>query len=357
MKYIKILALLYLALAIRPAQAQDVSFSQTFEAPLYLAPSFTGLANGTRVGLTYRNQWPGIGNVYQNYYLYADYYFDQYNSGVGIQWLCDNQGKGLVVDNQVSLMYAYELQINKFLMLRPGISFHLGIRNLDRSKMISYTDISSDGSYQPGGSSIEFESLRKTRFDAGTSLMLYSDIFWVGFTIDHLLQPDNSFTDARKDIGMKITGFAGYKLIYEESRRGSEPKSISFALNYTHQYSFNQMEMGFYWYYYPLELGLSYRGLFFKVSGELDNSDAVIPNVGVNINGFRIGYSYDITISDLSSFGNGAHEVSLLYRIIPENKNKRKYKMSPVPCTMPIMGYPYTGSSVKKKPSMRRKVF
>ncbi|MBP5419619.1 MAG: PorP/SprF family type IX secretion system membrane protein [Bacteroidales bacterium] len=340
-----------------PSVAQDASFSQTYEAPLYLSPSFTGLTNGTRIGANYRNQWPGIGNVYQNYSIFADHFFDQFNSGLGVLWLCDNMGKGLVVDNEFALLYSYEVPINSYLFLRPGISFKFGERKIDRSKMVSYTDITADGQYQPGGSSIDIENTRAARFDAGASIMAYNEDFWFGLAFDHLVQPDVSFTDQKNELGIKFTAYAGYKLTYEPSYRGSEPKTVTFGVNYKHQYSFNQLEIGAYWYYNPIELGLMYRGLFFQAAQEISNVDAVVPSIGINIFSFRLGYSYDISVSELSGFGKGAHEVSLIYRIIPDNVRHKSYKMKPVPCSEPIMGYSYSGKGMQHRKTYKRRFF
>lgn len=356
MKVAKQIAIVVSALTICSvsAKAQDLSFSQTYQAPLYLSPSQAGFTNGTRFGLNYRNQWPGIGPVYQNYSAWADLFLDRFNSGLGVLWVCDNDGKGLLVDNDFRLLYSYDITITEDLYMRPGIAFEFGQRKLDRSKMISYTDITSDGKWVYGGSSIEFESMRKNRFDAGASLMVYSESFGVTFAVDHMLEPDVSFTDTKDKIGFKWSIDGQYKFTYEPSYRGSEPKTVTVVANYKHQYSFNQLELGAYWYYYPIEIGASYRGLFFKVANEITNVDAVIPNIGINFNvqnrhAFRVGYSYDITISDLSSFGNGAHEVSIIYRLLPDDMRHRSYKMKPVPCSEPIMGYSYTGSGSKSR--------
>lgn len=348
-RMMKILVLGVLAFLSVVAKAQDVSYSQTYEAPVYLSPSFTGLTNGSRIGLNYRNQWPGIGTAFQNYAVTFDHFVDRFNSGVGLMWQCDNQGKGLLVDNEISFNYAYEFAVSQNLFIRPGIVFHFGQRKIDQSKMVSYTDITAEGHYVPGGSSIGIDRTKTNRLDAGASVMVYNDDYWAGITVDHLMQPEVSFTDVKDVIGVKTTFFCGYKLTYEDSYRGSEPKTVTFALNYKNQRSFNQLELGAYWYYNPIEIGVSYRGLFFKVSNELSNYDAIIPNIGINVPNMplRLGYSYDMTLSDVSSFGNGAHEVSLVYRLIPSDVRHRSYKMKPVPCTEPIMGYSYTGTGKK----------
>ena len=337
------------SLAPQMTMAQDAAFSQTYQAPLYLSPSFTGLTNGTRFGFNYRNQWPGVGSAYQNYAFSADYFFNRFNSGVGLIWVCDNMGKGLLMDHQVDLLYAYEFSVTKDIFVRPGLSFGLKNRSIDRGKMVTWTDIT------PGqtGSSLDIENTRISKFDANVSVMVYNDDFWAGVTFDHLLQPNISFTDVEDKVGLKTTVFGGYRITYQPSYRGTEPKTITLSLNYKHQYQFNQLEIGASWYYYPIEVGVSYRGLFFKIAGELNNSDAVIPNLGVNIGPFRVGYSYDLTVSEFSSFGNGAHEASLIYRLIPDDVRKRSYKIKPVPCSEPIMGYSYSGSGQRKAKARR----
>ncbi len=348
MKYI-LVTLFTLLVWQENVKAQDVSFSQTYEAPLYLSPAFAGLTTAPRVGLNYRNQWPGAGKVYRDYSVWADIFLNNFNSGLGLMWLRDDNGKGLLVDNEIRFCYAYEISIGEAIFIRPGISFSYGHRSINQANMISYSDITADGKYVYGGSSIDFENTKRQRFDAGAGLMVYNDYFWVGVAVDHLVQPDVSFTDIKDKLGMKITGYAGYRWVYQESYKGSEPKSISFSINYTHQYSYNQMELAAYWYYSPIEVGITYRGLLFKVGSELSNSDAIIPAVGVNIWAFRVGYSYDMTISDLSGFGNGAHEVSLLYRFLPKNVHTKSYKRKPVPCIEPILGYSYTGKGTVGK--------
>ena len=221
--------------------------------------------------------------------------------------------------------------------------------------MITWTDITSDGVVTPGqtGSSLDIENTRVSKFDANFSVMVYNDDFWGGVTFDHLLQPNISFTDVQDKVGLKTTVFGGYRITYQPSYRGTEPKTVTLSVNYKHQYQFNQLELGASWYYYPIEVGVSYRGLFFKVAGELNNTDAVIPNLGINIGPFRLGYSYDLTVSEFSSFGNGAHEASLIYRLIPDDVRKRSYKIKPVPCSEPIMGYSYAGSGQRKARSRR----
>src|ERR1700748_2037569 len=57
-----------------PLTAQDIHFSQSFEAPLLRNPSLAGIFDGdVRVQGVYRNQWNSITNAYNSGSLNAEY--------------------------------------------------------------------------------------------------------------------------------------------------------------------------------------------------------------------------------------------------------------------------------------------
>lgn len=335
-----------ICLSLLPFQSmkgQDLSFSQMYESSLYLSPSFAGLTNGSRLGLNYRNQWPGAGNVYSFYGFTVDHFFERFNSGLGLMFLRDDQGNGQLVSDDLSLLYSYEFTIADNLYVRPGIAFKYAQRRIDPTK-IQFPDGTGG---LPGGADLDLENTRSGRFDASASAMIFSDVFWFGVAIDHLVSTDVGFTDLRSQIGMKTSVYGGYKFVYDQPRRNQDAKTITVAFSYRNQARYNQLDLGVYWYFNPIELGLWYRGLPLKVSDELTNNDAIIPSIGVNVSTLRIGYSYDFSVSALSGFSKGSHEISLIYRF---NQN-RTYTPSrkPVPCTEPILGYGFGGSKYKRK--------
>ena len=69
--------LLYLPLLLLAggaARAQDLHFSQFFEAPLLRNPSLAGIFNGdVRVQMVYRDQWNSFTNAYRTGSLNAEY--------------------------------------------------------------------------------------------------------------------------------------------------------------------------------------------------------------------------------------------------------------------------------------------
>ena len=47
--------------------AQDVVFSQFYNAPIQLNPGLVGLSTQAQVHINYRNQWPAWPQVYETY--------------------------------------------------------------------------------------------------------------------------------------------------------------------------------------------------------------------------------------------------------------------------------------------------
>ncbi len=332
--------------------AQDASFSQHYASPLYLSPSFTGLVDGSRLTLNYRDQYPGIPGVYRTMAFSFDHFFSDYNSGVGILYYRDDQGKGQLVDQNIGVTYAYELYINDRILLRPGIQFKYAQIGIDPSKAYLSGQINTDGAYVPGVNT-EYGSEMEGHFDAAASLMVYSSSFWGGFTVDHLVKSEIGFTDIDTYRGMKFTAFGGGKWIYKEGRRRTPDQSISFAFNYHQQQSFRQLDLGAYWMYNPLEIGLWYRGIPGKNEAKLANREAVVAILGLHLGQMRIGYSYDLTISDLSGSTGGSHEFSIMYTI-PSN-NKPRINRRAIPCSQP--GYSGGGPSRSKYRGRSRRIF
>ena len=57
----------------------------------------------------------------------------------------------------------------------------------------------------------------------------------------------------------------------------------------------------------------------------IENPDAFIFMVGVQQDYFKVGYSYDVTVSELSNSVYGAHEITLGFLLpVPEQKHKVK---------------------------------
>ena len=112
-----------------------------------------------------------------------------------------------------------------------------------------------------------------------------------------------------------------------------ETEDVSIAFLYKSQGKYDQLDVGMYWRKNAIVLGVWYRGLPVKRNDyAVLNNDAIIMLVGYKFPKYRVGYSYDFTVSRLISSSGGAHEFSVIYEF---NKNNdmptkvRKYYSCP----------------------------
>lgn len=342
--------LIFTMLSISRVKAQDPAFSQSYATPLYLSPSFTGLTNGSRVSLAYRDQWPGIPNSFRTYTFSFDHYLPQYKSGIGLLLMRDDRGAGMLVTQDAGFLYSYEIKVNRDIFIRPGIQFKYSERKIDPAKIIFGEQLGDDGNRLPGTvASFDKDNYRK--FDAAASVMVYSDFFWFGGGVDHLIKSNVSFTDLETHVPMRLTVYGGYKIKYREGYRHRDEQSVTIASNYFRQGNFQQLDLGAYWYMNPLEIGLLYRGLPVLPDYGFSNQDALIMIFGVNFGPMRFAYSYDLTTSDLAGYSNGANEFSLIYRF--NQTYRKRQNRGAIPCSEPgvMMGNP------AKYRSQPRKIF
>ncbi len=311
-------------------KSQQANFSQSYSNPMYLSPSFTGLVDGTRFSLVYRDQWPSIPNTYKTTSFSLDHYFSRFNSGAGFLFFRDDQGNGVLLDQTIALSYSYEVFIREDIMLRPGIQFKYSQIDINPSKLILRSQLDPTTGI-PSSTGVSLVRDSKGNFDAAASLMIYSNFYWGGFSVDHLVKDPKGFTDIEGSDKLKINTFAGYKWVYKRGRRGSPDKSLSFAFNYYTQGGFSQLDIGSYWNVSPIELGLWYRGFPGNNAEGYRNTDAVICILGVTVGQLRVGYSYDLTVSNLIGNSGGTHEVSLMFTI--PNNSRFRIRRNAIPCT------------------------
>lgn len=322
LKYFFLLLILFECVFNVKAQV-DPAFSQSYANALYLSPSFTGLTNGSRVALSYRDQWPGIPNAYKSFSFSFDHFLNDYSSGIGMLLLRDDEGGGMFVKQTAGALYSYELEVSRTIFVRPGIQFKYSEQKMNLNEATLPT----------GDLGTNYQEKSYQKFDATVSGMIYSDYFWFGFTVDHLIKSNVGYSDIETHVPIKTIVYGGYKYKYREGYRHQDEQSVTLAMNYFRQQDFQQLDMGAYWYINPMELGLLYRGLPFMSEQGLSNVDALVIILGINFGPMRFAYSYDLTMSNLAGVSNGANEVSFIYRFNHMNRNKGQ--RGALPCGEP----------------------
>jgi len=327
-KLVYILAFLTLMCRV---YTQDPQFSQFYSNYLYLAPSFAGLTDKNRISFNYRNQWPEIRHSYQTYSVSFDKFIEKFSSGVGILAYQDIAGTGRMKTSSIGLQYSFDFKLTSSWHARPGMHFNYTERGIDFDRLTWGDQITPDGI---SSSSHEHRTLEEAGdIDFSTSFLSYSDKFWIGATVDHLLKPNQSLylyegNEANQgNVPLKYTLFGGVKFQRPEKLLRPIPTTIQLAFLYRQQEQYRQLDLGVYWYHNPLVIGLWYRGIpFYK---EVFNRDAFTLLVGIKTGELNIGYSYDFTISRLITNTGGSHEISMSYVF---RTKPLKHKMKMVPC-------------------------
>jgi type IX secretion system PorP/SprF family membrane protein len=329
----KKLITIFFAIVNLIAQAQDPEFSQYYAAPLYLNPAFSGTSVDHRFNINYRNQWPNIANAFQTYAFSYDYNLDQLNSGLGVLVVVDRAGTASMTSQQVNFQYSYKVQISDKWVLSSGLNFGIGTRSLDYNKLIFYNELDF---LQSGGVPPDKRSDvdRASYFDFGGGMLAYSRKFWIGFAAAHLNRPNRSLTDDEAQIPIKTTIHGGVRIpLYHGLFKKDRVAALAPSFVYKQQGRFDQLDVGTYFLYEPVVLGLWYRGIPIRQNvNDNISQDAIVVILGFQLEKIEISYSYDVTVSELGPISGGAHELALKFKIDMAAQVKTRKKERFIPC-------------------------
>lgn len=315
------------------ARSQDPEFSQYYSAPLYLNPAFCGTSADHRFNINYRNQWPNITNAFQTYAASYDYNLDQLNSGLGVLLMVDKAGSANLKSTQANFQYSYKVHLSDKWILSSGLNFGLGFRSLDYNKLVFYNELDF---LQSGGTPPDKRSDtdRTSYFDFGGGMLAYSRKFWLGFAVSHLNRPNRSLINEEAQIPIKTTIHGGVRIpLYHGLFKKDRVAAIAPSFVYKQQGAFDQLDIGTYFLYEPVVIGLWYRGIPIRQNVK-DNisQDAVVVILGFQLEKVELTYSYDLTVSELGPISGGAHELALKFKLDMAAQVKTRKKEKFIPC-------------------------
>jgi type IX secretion system PorP/SprF family membrane protein len=317
-------------------QAQDPEFSQYYYAPLYLNPAFAGTTDDHRFIANYRNQWPSIARGFETYALSYDYDLHRFNSGVGFLTTVDKAGTAGMKSTQLNAIYSYKLTVNNKWVIAAGLNFGYAFRSIDFNRLIFGDQLVFDvDGTAPTDDPALYRQTSVNYFDFKTGVLAYNNKFWIGMAVSHLNRPNRSLIDEAAHVPVKTTIHGGVRLpLFTGPVPMEYPPVFSPSFVYKRQGEFDQLDLGAYFIYSPVMLGLWYRGIPVQ-QNVADNvsHDAAVIILGFQFDTIEIAYSYDFTVSELGPISGGTHEVSLQYHF-PVQVNihqKRKHKLIPCP--------------------------
>ncbi len=313
----RFITLLLMCCTFYNVNAQDPEFTQFYANKLYLNPAFAGTNGGPRFSLNYRNQWPSVQGNFITYSASYDQHFDAVGGGVGFQVFHDRAGEGNLQTTVPSAMYSYHLNVSRdfaikaalqasYYQKRLGTDFKFGDQIDPERGFVLPTD---EPIAQQGDQTVNFA-------DFSTGFMAFTDQFYGGFAVHHLAEPNVSFYDnPDSELPRKYTAHVGMMLPLDNTR--NPQRYISPNILYQNQGPFQQFNFGAYYKQKAFVIGA-----YFRQTGA--NSDAFQGLIGLHQDKYKIGYSYDITVSDARTAARGSHEISLNIEL--EASDRRQVK-------------------------------
>ena len=321
MRFIKIIISSFLL--VSAAKAQDPHFSQFFASPLTLNPAYTGKISGMwRFAANHRDQWPSIPKAYVT--TTASFDFPAFRKalsqrgdvlGIGLMALTDASGNSALELNYGSLAVSYHkaLDAEGYNTLGAGFQGSYNSLNLDLSKLQFEDQLGPNGFTNPTGEALgPGQNLNRSYFDINAGLLFSGSSngennYYAGVSMYHINRPRVSLQDQNWFLTGRITLHAGGTFMIGENL------SLSTSALHQAQNKATETLMGG-------ALGVIaasanenpatiYLGSWYRFG------DALIPYLGLEIGGLRLGASYDVNTSSLKAASNsrGGMEVSLIY--------------------------------------------
>jgi type IX secretion system PorP/SprF family membrane protein len=319
------------------AKAQDIHFSQFFEAPLLRNPSLAGIYTGDyRIQGVYRDQWNSITNAYRTGSLNAEY---KMPVGIGndfittgIQAMFDKAGTVGLTSTHIlpAVNYHKSLSNDKTMYLSLGFMGGLVHKSIDVSK------ITTDNQYNGGGfdgslpTGENYLTPNYSAWDASVGMSFNTTFganqensMFVGAAYHHLNRPKNSFYRNSTielepkwvgSVGIKwaVDDYSAFTLQADHSVQGSNQETIGGAL-------------------YSYKIGMDIDNPLYTLSGGLFLrwKDALVPVLKIEWSKLAVALSYDVNVSQLktASMGQGGFEISLSYIGFVHRDNSSQYKM------------------------------
>jgi type IX secretion system PorP/SprF family membrane protein len=300
--------------------AQDLHFTQYFNAPLLVNPANTGFSPDAdyRIGGNYRTQWATLtSNPYKTMSIWGDVqlFNDRFESGwmgIGGALMKDVAGSGSLSATKAYASIAYHQMIGFGSLLSLG--FNAGYV----SKSIDFTKLTFDNQWNgkffdvlaPAGESFSTNRQNYIDLQAGINYALFpSENAYInlGFSALHINKPAESFftsSQATTVVSPRYTFFLNgvFKL---NDRWIISPNAYVSKMTTAWEYvaggiaNYNLSGDGT-----TQLLG----GLYYRVG------DAVAPTIGFQMNNYKLTFNYDATMSSLKNYNatRGAYEVSIV---------------------------------------------
>lgn len=270
---------------------QDPMFTQYMFNMLAVNPAYAGSHGALNVSGLYRNQWVGIEGAPVTQTFFAHSPFFSRKVGVGLSLINDKIGP--IRQTMIYMDYSYTIQVTDKTKLAMGLKAGL---NMLKTSFSDVDLIESDEAFQ------DIPLSPQPNF--GFGLYYYSDKFYAGVSCPKLLKNkvEQKYDYSKITLNQHFFISGGYVFTINEQFKFKPSALIRMTGGAPPSLDINACVL----YREKVWFGLGHRfGDSFNAILQMQMNEQL-----------KIGYSYDYTISKLTQYNSGTHEIMVSYDFI-----------------------------------------
>lgn len=307
--------------------AQDLHFSQINQLNTYNNPAFTCIVSDQAALLAYKQQWKQIDNGYQTSFFAYEQRISKANNYIALGANVFNDKAGVVKSSTAgfNITSAYHVSLSKSSKLGAGLNFGL-VQNRTNLSGLTWGNQYDGFEYNPGLASGESTStLSQYYFGSGAGLSyVYSSTekystandhkrFFVGAALQNLFLSKKDGLFKKDKVPMRITASFMGNLGLPNSKLSLLP-----TVNFNLQNTSTEVLGGLIFKIMlqePSRITSFNKAIAIYIGGFTRNGKDIIPYVGLDVDVFRLGVSYDVNLAGYSTATNtnGGFEILLRY--------------------------------------------
>jgi type IX secretion system PorP/SprF family membrane protein len=271
---------------------QHALFSHYMFNGMYINPAYAGSKDFVSTTLIVRKQWTGFEGAPST--QIASLHAPLRNKKIGLGAVICNDKIGITNQTDFYGSYAYHLPLNEGKLsmgLNGGFSYF-------KSK---FSDLTV---WDPDDPVYETNSLSNILPNFGAGLYYYTKKFYSGISVPQLISydPDQPF-----HIKMDKTHKVSRHYYFTSGMIIATKGELKFRPSFMVKYVTNTPVQ------YDINLNLLISDIIW-VGGSYRSGDAVVLMLEYQVDKkLRVGYSYDLTLSEISNYSSGSHEIVIGY--------------------------------------------
>jgi type IX secretion system PorP/SprF family membrane protein len=286
-----------IGLAVATVAQQDPQFTQYMFDRLSINPGVAGTTGELCGTMLLRQQWTGFDGAPKTALLNVHGNIKRISSGVGLSVFMDKLGQQN--STYARLSYSFHRKVGSA-GGTLGIGLAAGMMSHTLGNDWRATDpVASDNSIPGNGRS-------DMGWDLAAGLYYTSPTLWAGISSTHLTEVELRNVSIQQRRHYFVQAGYNWKLRSDPNKYVIQPSVLMKSDGTSTQFDIT----GVFLYNNMVWAGVSYR-----------TEDAIAPLIGYQFkpnakSQLRIGYSYDVTTSQIRNYSSGSHEVMLNYCIL-----------------------------------------